>query len=65
MEPPDCPTLVDHSIKCADRAVLRDAILRGEIDNLEDVPAQYKVSKESGLEEWEDDEIGLLDADME
>ena len=65
VEPPDCATLIDHSIKCADRAVVRDAILNGTIANFEDVPAQYKVSKESGLEEWEDDEMRLLDADME
>lgn len=31
---------------------------------LEDVPARYKTSKENWMGEWEDDGIGLLDADV-
>ena len=46
------------------KAVARDEALNDTIANLKDVPAQYKVSKESGLEEWEDEEMELLDADV-
>lgn len=64
VEPPNCAKLVDHSITYANQAVARDAVLKGKIDNLRNVPAQYKVSKESGLEGWEDDEFDLFDGDV-
>ena len=51
VKPSDCAELVKHSMDCADEAVARDEVLNGTIANLRNVPAQYKVSKESGLEE--------------
>ena len=65
VEPLVCAKVVDKSMRYADEAVARDDILRGSIANLENVPDRYKVSKESGLGEWEDDEMELLDADVE
>lgn len=64
VERPDCAKLFEKSIKCANEAVTRDAVLEGSIAHLKNVPAQYKVSKESGLGEWEDDEMEFLEVDV-
>ena len=65
VRPPDCAKLVNKSMEYADEAVTRDDILQGSIANLENVPDKYKVSKESGLADWEDDGMELLDLDVE
>ena len=48
----------------ANEWVNRDEILSGTIDNLENVPERYKVSKENGLDMIED-EPDLLDVDID
>lgn len=63
--PPDCGKLVRHSMDCAEKAVERDAVLKGTLADLQNVPAQYKVSKEAGLDELEDEEMDLCEADAE
>lgn len=57
VDPPDCDTLVDHSMKCNDQAVANDVAL-------ENAWAKWKVkvSEESGLEGWED-EVSPPDVD--
>ena len=50
--PPDCGKRVRHSMGCAEKAVERDAVLKGTLADLQNVPAQYKVSKEAGLDEF-------------
>lgn len=58
--------LVHDTIRCADRAVVRDAVFGGAVANLENAQAKSEVSEKSGLEGWhEDDDMGLVDANIE
>ena len=52
-------------MNCAEKAVERDAALKGTLADLQNVPAQYKVSKEARLDELEDEEMDLCEADGE
>ena len=56
--PPDCGELVRHSMGCAEKAVERDAVLKGTLADLQNVPAQYKVSKEARLDDGS--KIGMM-----
>lgn len=63
--PADCKKLIEHSRDEANKCVDRDAILKGRIDSLKNVPEIYKVSKDSGLDQVEDsEELDLLDVDV-
>ena len=62
-DPIDCGDLVRHTIKVTNEWIERDEVLSGTIDCLKNVPEKYKVSKESGLDAYEDDP-DLFDVDM-
>ena len=51
-------------MEVANEWVARDEILSGTIDNLQNIPENYKVSKENGLEAFED-ELELLGVEMD
>lgn len=62
---PNCGALTTHSVEEADEGVQRDALLRGRIVSLENMPGLYRVSKENGLGGVEDGEkLYYLDVDM-
>ena len=63
-DPPNCAKLVRHTVDVANEWINRDEILSGTIDNLENIPERYKVSKESGLDTIED-EPDLLEVDID
>ena len=50
-----CDKLVEHCLKEVQHYIDRDAVLSGTYDNLKGVPAVYKVSKECGLVEVDED----------
>ena len=50
-------------MEVANKWVEHDEILSGTIDGLQNVPKKYKISKENGLDAFED-EPELLDVDM-
>ena len=62
---PDGGELVRHSMDYAEKAVERNAVLKGTLADLHNVPAQYKANKEAGLDEVEDEETDLCEADAE
>lgn len=59
----ECDKLVQHCLEEVQRFIDRDEILGGSYKDLKDVPLVYKVSKECGLVEVEDDMFDDGDAD--